>query len=153
MRHWLQLATRNWRAKPGRAVASTLAVALGVGTVVSITSFYESVRQAISDQVVTHWVGRSHLSVEPPLGHWGHVDQALAEPLATDNNVAHVTYRLKRVVAAILSEPGEALESEPIAAIGIDPATDYIFREYRDVQGRLLEPGETGRVAIESRSA
>ncbi len=107
MRHWLHLATRNWRAKPGRAIASTLAVALGVGTVVSITCFYESVRQAIADQVVNHWVGKSHLTVEPPLGHWGQVDQALAEPLAAVDNVARVSYRLKRVVTAIYSEPGK----------------------------------------------
>ena len=26
MRHWLQLATRNWRARPGRTVAIVLAV-------------------------------------------------------------------------------------------------------------------------------
>ena len=28
MRHWWQLATRSWRAKPGRAVASTAAIAV-----------------------------------------------------------------------------------------------------------------------------
>ena len=36
MRRWWQLATRNWRTRPGRAVASVLSVALGVGTVVAI---------------------------------------------------------------------------------------------------------------------
>jgi putative ABC transport system permease protein len=130
-----------------------VAVALGVGTVISITCFYESVRQAISDQVVTHWVGKSHLTVEPPLGHWGHVGQGLAVPLAEVPNVARVTCRLKRVVTAFLSAPGESLRSEAVAAVGIDPATDYFFREYRGVRGRLLEPGERGLVVIESGSA
>jgi putative ABC transport system permease protein len=133
-----------------------VAVALGVGTVVSITCFYESVRQAISDQVVTHWVGKSHLTIESPLGHWGHIGQDLASSdrgLGNVPNVAHVTYHLKRVVTATLSEPGEALQTEAIVAIGIDPATDYVFREYRNVNGRLIEPGERGVAVIESGSA
>ncbi len=153
MRHWLHLATRNWRAKPGRALASTLAVALGVGTVVSVTCFYESVRQAITDQVVNNWVGKSHLTIEPPLGHWGRVDQALAEPLAKVPNVAQVTYRLKRVVSAVYSAPGAALESDVVAAIGIDPARDHPFRQYRGLRGRLPRPGDRGVVVIESGSA
>ncbi len=56
MRHWLQLATRSWRAKPGRTVASLVSIALGVGTVVAITGFYESIRQAIAEQVVERWL-------------------------------------------------------------------------------------------------
>ena len=106
MRHWLQLATRSWRAKPGRAVASLVAVALGVGTVVTMTSFYESIRRAISDQVVSHWLGNSHITVQSPGGHWGKVPQALAEPIAELDNVEAVTARLLRRVNVLIHDPG-----------------------------------------------
>jgi len=149
----LQLATRNWRAKPGRSIASISAIALGVGTVVSITCFYESVRQAVTDQVVNNWLGNSHLNIDPPLGHWGSVDQALAEPLARIEGVARVTYRLKRAMTAFIGPPEAAEQVAGVDAIGIDPATEYEFRRYRVVAGRLLEPGERTAAVIEEKSA
>ena len=153
MRHWLQLATRSWRAKPGRAIASTAAIALGVGTVVSVTCFYESVRRAVTDQVVTNWLGKSHLSVEPPTAHWGRVDQALSVRLAGIENVQHLTYRLKRHLTVVLSAEEAELEAAGVDAIGIDPQTEYLFREYREVRGRLIQPGERGVAVIEAKSA
>ena len=153
MRHWLQLATRNWRVKPGRAIASIAAIALGVGTVVSVTCFYESVRRAITDQVVTNWLGNSHLTIEPPLGHWGHIKQNLVGPLSRVDNVAHVTCRLKRAMTVMLSRPGAALWSAGVDATGIDPSTEYDFREYRGVVGRLPRPGERGVAVVETKSA
>ncbi|MHC4089002.1 MAG: FtsX-like permease family protein [Planctomycetota bacterium] len=153
MRHWLQLVTRSWRTKPSRAIASTAAIALGVGTVVSVTCFYESVRRAVTDQVVTNWLGKSHLSIEPPLAHWGRVDQSLAVPLAGLSNVQHVTYRLKRHLTVVLSAQEAALQTENVDAIGIDAGTEYVFREYREVRGRLIEPGERGVAVIETKSA
>lgn len=153
MHHWLQLATRSWQAKPGRAIASIVAIALGVGTVVSITCFYASIRQSIADQVVNTWLGRSHLTVEPPLGHWGHVDQALTVPLAKLNNVAKVAPKLKRVVTAVLSSADEQLRILPVDAIGLDPAMDYFFRDYQCEAGRLIQPGDTSVAVIEEASA
>ncbi len=67
MRHWSQLATRNWPASPGRTATTILAVALSVGMVVWITCCYESLRRTVNDWV-WNWVGRSHLSVESPPG-------------------------------------------------------------------------------------
>ena len=54
-RLWL-LAIANWWASPGRTSAAIVSVALGVATVVTITSFYETARRAISDEVVGHWL-------------------------------------------------------------------------------------------------
>ncbi|HUU82525.1 MAG TPA: FtsX-like permease family protein [Phycisphaerae bacterium] len=153
MRHWLQLATRNWSAKPGRAIASTAAIAIGVGTVVSVTCFYESVRRAITDQVVNNWLGKSHLTVEPPLGHWGNVTQSLAEPLAELDNVALVTYRLKRAMTLIRFPEGGGRRSTGIDVIGIDAGTEYEFRQYRGLVGRLPAPGERDVAVIETKSA
>ncbi|MCP4246956.1 MAG: ABC transporter permease [bacterium] len=153
MRHWLQLATRNWRAKPGRAIASTAAIALGVGTVVSITCFYESVRRAVTEQVVDNWLGNSHLTIDPPLGHWGFVDQALAGKLAEIDNVARATYRLKRAVTATITWDEHRRKYASVDAIGLEPTQEYAFRLYRGVVGRLIEPGERGMAVIETASA
>ena len=65
MLRWLHLATRNWRVRPGRAIAVVLSVALGVATVVMVTGFYETAQRMITDEVVANWVGTAHLSVEP----------------------------------------------------------------------------------------
>ena len=58
MRHWLQLATRNWRANPGRTIAIVLAVMLGVGTVVAVSSLYSSVEATIAERLRTDWQTR-----------------------------------------------------------------------------------------------
>lgn len=159
MRHWLQLSTRNWRVKPGRAVASTVAIALGVGTVVSITCFYESVRRSIHEQVVTRWLGRSHLSVEPADAHWGHLQQSLAATIAEVDHVAHVNCRLKRRVYFLPPADAErsadpvnlrTLKGEELDAIGIDPATEYVFHDYADLVGRTIKPGERDVAIVEA---
>ncbi len=150
MRHWLQLATRNWWANPGRVIASAIAVSLGVATVVAVTCFYESVRVAIEDQIVGKWVGKSHLTVEPPLSHWGSISQALVEPLSAIDNVDRAGCRLQRVMTAILSQPDENLAAHRVDAIGIDAESDSVFREYRGLVGRLIQPGERGVVVIEN---
>jgi len=179
MRNWLQLATRSWRAKPGRTTASLVAVALGVGTVVTMTSFYESIRHAISDQVVTHWLGNSHITVQSPGGHWGKVPQVLTEPIAELDNVAAVTARLMRRVdlriprdeargkrqevgraVPAASEPSrdrEGAEETTLSVIvgevdanGIDPAGEAHFRKLDSLTGRRIEPGERGVVLLEA---
>ncbi len=162
MRHWLQLATRSWRAKPGRVSASLLAVALGVGTVVTMTSFYESIRHAVSDQVVSHWLGNSHITVQSPGGHWGKVRQGLAEPISQLDNVEAVTTRLLRRVNLLrwaadsarpgAESPGKELVAE-VDANGIVPATEEAFRELKTLTGRRIEPGERGAAVIEALSA
>ncbi len=172
MRHWLQLATRSWRTKPGRAIASLVAVALGVGTVVTMTSFYESIRHAISDQVVSHWLGNSHITVQAPGGHWGKVPQALAEPIAELDNVAAVTTRLLRRVnlrrtaesdaepkrdrkGAGYTAPGTSPPSLicEVDANGIIPTSESPFRELKSLAGRRIAPGERGTILLEARLA
>ena len=94
-RTW-QLITRNWSASVGRTLASIISVALGVATVVVVTSFYETARRAIEREVVTHWLGNAHLSIHPLGAHWGSLDAALAEPIRQLDNVLHVSARLKK---------------------------------------------------------
>ncbi|MCP4592245.1 MAG: ABC transporter permease, partial [bacterium] len=167
MRHWLQLATRSWRAKPGRTAASLVAVALGVGTVVTMTAFYESISHAITDQVVTHWLGNTHVTVQSPGGHWGRVPQALADPIAQLDNVEAVTPRLARRVNLLHppSRSGVVPPSEPSAAgggalpalrsevdaIGVIPATESTFRSLNALRGRRIQSEECGAALVEAR--
>ncbi|MCB9850935.1 MAG: ABC transporter permease [Phycisphaerales bacterium] len=162
MRHWLQLATRNWWAKPFRAAAVVLAVALGVATVVAVVSVYHSVEYAIGEQVLDNWVGRSHLNIQTPLGHWGNVEPRLADEVAKLPNVARVTTRYNtpmrvRIPAAIDSLPPNRYRVDwpmiEINAIGIEPTQEYFFREPRELLGRLLEPGDDRQVVVDRQLA
>ncbi|HOW70310.1 MAG TPA: FtsX-like permease family protein [Phycisphaerae bacterium] len=95
MRHWWQLGTRNWRARPGRTAGALAAIALGVGVVIWVTCAYESVRLALRDQVWL-WVGKSHAAIESGYGADGNVFQSVSEEVRKIPNVKHVTYQLKR---------------------------------------------------------
>jgi putative ABC transport system permease protein len=163
MRHWLQLATRNWRDRPGRAAAIALAVALGVATVVTVTSIYAAVERTIGEQVVDRWVGRTHLSVEAPRGHWGNVDAALAPLIAEIPGVSGVTTRFK--TRMLVEPPAEVAAGLPLGeyvgssgrieidVIGIDPAHEYDFRPYDDLVGRRIDVADTNVIILEERMA
>ena len=178
MRHWWQLGTRNWRAKPGRTARALGAIALGVGVVVWVTCAYESVRLALRDQV-WFWIGRSHLSVEGAYGEQGTVLQAIADEAAGLPNVRYVTYRLKQRMtleklrpssgpaegsnlqqegarresglaeAGSWSGPAEGVE---VQAIGIRPEMEGEFRQYdpeRVPGGRMLQSGDTDAAVVD----
>src|SRR3990170_3104437 len=93
MKHWLALAPSNWFARPGRTLVSLLAIALGVAMVVWITSAYESVRRTVTAWV-WDWVGRSHLTIESPLGKWGNFPHKIAEQVRARPDIKEVTARL-----------------------------------------------------------
>ncbi len=161
MPHWLLLAIRNWRAKPGRSAGTLLAVALGVATVVWVTSSYESVRQTIDRQVVERWVGRSHISIESSLGHWGSIDQRLEEWVRRTDGVTHCTSRLRRRLSASAvvgnAEWAAGSDREPkksidVDAVGIQPTSEYSFRHY-DVHGRLPSATDAQVAVMESATA
>ncbi len=153
MRHWLQLSTRNWRAKPGRTAASLGAIALGVGVVVWVTCAYESVRLALADQV-WFWIGRSHISVESVYGAEGTVYQVIADQVRSVDNIKAVTARLRHemILQPAGPEAGQRLEVE---AVGIDPLTEYTFRDYarEQLDGRALAAGDTDAAVIERQLA
>ncbi|MCH7527704.1 MAG: ABC transporter permease, partial [Planctomycetes bacterium] len=161
MRHWLQLATRNLRARPGRTFTAAAATALGVGTVIWVTSSFESVKRSISEQIIDRWVGRSHLSVESPLGHWGDIDAETIDLVRNTEGVIRTTPRLKRrlVLNVKPDAPGgddDALLSSRdviyVDAVGIDPSSEYAFRTY-DVDGRTPNTGDRGVAVIEANTA
>ena len=152
MQHWWQVAIRNSRARPGRTVLSTLAIALGVGAVIWVTGAYEFIRQSVSEEVWT-WIGRSHLAVESKFGESGTVYQSLVEEVRAVPHVLHSTGRLKESVEAVLGRPDA--ESEPetalVDAVGIMPETEYQFRDHDKMlrAGHLPAPGESGVAVVE----
>ena len=155
LRLW-HLATGNWSASPGRAIAAILSVALGVATVVVTTNFHETAHRAITDEVVTHWLGAAHLTVHPAGAHWGSLDASIAERVSELPNVRQVTVRLRRRV--LLMRPQDAdglLESGywRVDAVGIDPETERHFRTLPNLQGHMFRAGERGVAVIERETA
>lgn len=157
MRHWLQLGIRNWRVRPGRTAGAVAAIGLGVGVVVWVTSAYESVRLALRDQT-WFWIGHSHLSVESMYGAAGTVYQALTEELADVDNVKSVTARLRypMTLKKPSGEGGSAPEAR-VEVVGINPATEYTFRDYAtELTGpdsRMLVTGDADGVLVEEHLA
>jgi ABC-type lipoprotein release transport system permease subunit len=152
MRHWWQLGTRNWRVRPGRAVAAVLSVALGVATVVIVTAFYETARRAVTDEVVANWVGTAHLSVEPPGAHWGELDLSLMEPISELPNVKQVTARFKHRMYLVHDAHPEQFVDEDrrqIDAVGIIPEMERHFRSLPGLTGRMFKTGERGVAVME----
>ena len=100
MRHWWQLATRNWQTRPARAVLASSAVALGVGVVVWVTCCYESVRVSVTEAVL-EWIGRSHVIVEPIEGVWAVFDQEVEPIVARIPGVSATTVRTREYVEIV----------------------------------------------------
>lgn len=147
-----RLATRNWWASPLRVAAIVLSVALGVAGLVVGTSGYETARRAITNQVVTRWLGAAHLTLFPAGAHWGALDSALAEPLSHLENLERITTRLTRRLTACAATPSDesaAPECWHVDARGVEAETEPFFRSWLDLDGRMLRPGESGAAVIE----
>lgn len=156
MRSLRQLATRNWRASRGRTLAIVVSIAIGITAVVLITSFHETAFRAIQGEVVNRWLGSAHISISPPGAHWGSMDASFAETMRGLDNVKKVTARvIRRLVCISPSETDQLLSSKGsfVDAIGIDPNTEYDFRTFNGLDGRLIAPGERGAVLLEREMA
>lgn len=152
MRQLWRLAIGSWWASPGRTAAVVLSVALGVGTVVVITSFYETARRAITDEVVNHWLGSAHLTVHPPGAHWGTLKASLGDAIAELEHVRYVSTRLRRRIRLMRTdEAGRPVQDEWrwVDAIGIRPENEQHFRTLPNLEGRMLQSGERGAAVIE----
>jgi ABC-type lipoprotein release transport system permease subunit len=120
--------------------------------VVIVTSFYETTRRAITEEVVDRWLGSAHITVHPPGAHWGTLDASLAEPLAKLDHVEHVTARLTHRVHLVWKPRQDRLVETGwrwVDAIGIDPASEQHFLTLPNVQGRTLQSGDRGVAVIE----
>ncbi len=152
MRHWLQLATRNWRTKPARTVLTSGAIALGVGVVVWVTCCYESVRLSVTDAVL-EWIGRSHLMIEPVEGVWAVFDEDVELLAKSLPGVAATTVRTREYVE-IAKSTGQSTTSKSqdysrIEVSGVVPEQELTFRTYKLSAGRFLSPSDEKSLLIE----
>lgn len=165
MRHWWQLATRNWRTKPARSLLAATSIALGVGVVVWVTCCYESVRVSVT-RAVLDWIGRSHIVVEPRAGVWGSFSQTLSERTAGIPGIADQTVRTREYVHAMrpwseTREPAPAAASTEDAGFtvedgytlieitGVLPEKEELFFHHKMAAGRFLLPTDTDAVVVE----
>ena len=153
MRHWLQLATRNWRTRPARTALAVAAVGLGVAVVVWVTCCYESVRRGMNE-VVVGWIGRAHIIVEPVEGRWALFEGSFEDPIAQLAGVRLTTTRTREFVEVGVAReggtgPASTVEFRQIEATGVRPDREVEFRRYRMSEGRFLSPTDEGAVVVE----
>jgi len=146
MRHWLQLATRNWRAKRVRTAGSVLAIALGTGAVVWVTCCYESVRQTMLEWA-QDYVGTSHVSIQSPLGKYDVLPQRLVQKVERVEGVDHVAPVLvQRLPSTTVRQSTATMEAdhrptlEDVDFHGFDLEREFHVRNWSDkvADGRML---------------
>lgn len=152
MRSWSQIATRNWRTRPGRTGLAVLSVTLGVAVVVWVTCCYESVRRGVTD-VVLQWIGRSHVVIEPSAGVWGLFDESVADLVRDIPGVEHVTTRTREYVEVAPAKPDDKTKPSKsyveVEVTGVDPKQEPLFRTHRMLEGHFIKPGEDHTIVIE----
>jgi putative ABC transport system permease protein len=137
MRHWSQLATRNWRSKRLRTLGAVLAIALGVGAVVWVTCCYESVRQTIA-QWAGGYVGATHIIIESPLGKYDQIPQRLVSVLREAAGVREVIPRLVQRLGAV-ALPNARKDDPVVRARGWDKTTPQIDLHGVDLASELMQ--------------
>lgn len=160
MRHWSQLATRNWRAKRVRTFGAVLAVALGTGAVVWVTCCYESVRRAMMDWAETY-VGRSQVNIQSPLGRYDTLPQRVLRKIEAIDGVEHVAPLLVQRLDCGLcrgaphpNTPGddELIWTGEFDLHGMDLEREFDVRDWRPMMtaGRMLTPDDRYACVLEA---
>lgn len=160
MRHWSQLAIRNWRAESRRTLGALLAITLGGAAIVWVTSSYESVRETTLGWA-EDYIGSAHLSLSSPLGKFDVLPERLIPRIEQVHNVKTAIPVLQRVIRADfwprpLAVGGAPLPEQPAANtpdfdfFGIDLKKEFLVRSYPLVDGRELRPGDDLACVLEA---
>lgn len=159
MRHWSQLATKNWRARKILAGGAVLAVALGAATVVWVMCCHESVRRSAL-QWSNAYVGHAHVSVTSMFGKLDQIPERLTRSIAAIENVALVNpYLLLR--RSCLPAPRHTWLQRPdsvtwsasqpdVDFYGLDLESDAKLRDYPISFGRMLTPEDDRACLLET---
>ncbi len=155
MRHWSQLATRNWRVRQIRSIGAVAAIMLGTATIVWVSCCYESVRRTVMAWA-GGYVGRSHITVQSPLGKYDQIPARLLEAVAAVNGVEAVNGLLVQRLHALTVRRDELAERNSqtlkwkpdipeVDLHGIDLATEGTVRDHAAslLAGRMLAPGDS----------
>lgn len=148
MRHWSQLAIRSWWDKPTRTLGAVLAIAVGVGAVVWVSTCYESVRRTVMGWALDY-IGQSHISVASPLGKYDQIPQRIATQVSAIENVERVTPLLVNRLPCLPWPRGyEHSDAKPprewtadfpqVDLTGIDLASEFSIRTYPLHAGRMI---------------
>ena len=157
MRHWLQLATRNWRVKRVRTAGAVLAIALGVGAVVWVSCCYESVRQTVMGWAGSY-VGRSHINIESPLGKYS---QFALRKVSEVDQLPGVKHTVPMLVQRLRGKPIRRADyvegqryhtwsSPEVDYHGIDLEREPLVRDRPLVSGRMLLPDDEHVCVLEA---
>lgn len=158
MRHWSQLATRNWRARPLRNAGAVLAIALGTAAVVWVSCCYESVRQTVLSWA-GGYIGNSHINVQSPIGKYDTIPERIVPRLEQVHGVDLVAPKLVQRLPAI-ALPADKVTDEirqmpwrenlpEVDVHGIDLVTELEVRTYNVVAGRMLKPDDDLECVLE----
>jgi len=162
MRHWSQLATKNWRARKATTCGAVFAVTLGVAAVVWVMCCHESVRQsAISWS--SNYVGSAHITVSSRFGKLDQIPERLVRQLETVENVAVVNPRLtiRRTCLPVARRAWDAgaerihwsRDLPDVDLRGVQLETDLRLRSYSRVAGRMLTADDEFACMLENRLA
>lgn len=152
MRHWSQLATRNWRVKRTRTVGVLLAIALGTAAVVWVTCCFESVRRTVMSWAL-QYVGDAQVTVESPLGKYDTLPGRLVTSIQELPEVDSINVRLVQRLRGIplKRQTFEANRDEllkwsdrtpELDLHGLEPAEGLERKEYPIKEGRMFRPDE-----------
>lgn len=160
MRHWSQLAIRNWRAKPLRTLGAVLAIAMGAASVIWVTSCYESVRQTVLAWA-GGYVGKAHIMVTSPLGKYDQIPERLVDSIRSLPNVKAVVPTLvqrqrsmsvKEADLANVQLPESTDRLEEVDFLGILLPDDTQIRESNGTlkAGRVLTPDDRYECVVDA---
>ncbi len=155
MRHWLQLATRNWRVKRLRTAGAILAIALGTGVVVWVTCCYESVRRTMLAWAAGY-MGRSHITIQSPLGKYDVLPERIIPKIETVRGVKHVAAVLTQRLPSAAARRDAAGRPWPtmwdVDFEGIDLAREFAVRPdwvEKLIAGRMLTDADRYACVLE----
>ncbi|MFQ5807607.1 MAG: ABC transporter permease, partial [Phycisphaerae bacterium] len=163
MRHWSQLATRNWRAKRVRTFGAVLAVALGTAAVVWVSCCHESVRRSVLDWA-GDYVGNAHITVSSRWSKYDQIPQRLTRLLKEIENVELVAPRLlqrrscrpvsRETLAALPDDALRWRDDDPEVDLhGIDLKGELVMRRYPLSAGRMLTKDDGYACVLEAKFA
>ncbi len=162
-RSWLALAPRAWQVKRVRTLGALAAIALGTGVVVWVTCCYESVRRSVTEWA-EGYVGRSHVTVQSPLGKYDTLPQRLVRQMETVPGVREVVPLLVQRLAAktITRDQFEAAGDRfddwypsmtDLDFHGVDLAKEHKVRDWGSMLlpgGRMITPGDARGCVLEA---
>lgn len=161
MRHWLQLAIRNWWVRQDRTFGAVAAIMLGTASVVWVSCSYESVRRTVAGWA-EGYVGGSHVTIQSPMGKYSQISQRLLDATRQVDNVAHANGLLIQRLRGVAVPQGELGQrnaqtlvwSETLEELdlhGVEIESELRIRDHTQslTAGRMLSPDDEWAIVLD----